>query len=178
MDHRVAPLLQGALAALAVVALVSWLAGRARRWRAQARLRRGHRGERDARRILEQAGWRVVQGHPAGELALDVGGDQVTQPLCADYLCEKGGRRLPAEVKTGDAADPRGRATRRQLLEYAVAYGAGSTLFVDADQGTVVEVVFPGLRETRARTPWGTLLVVLAVGVGVGLWLGGRPFWP
>ncbi|HEY3354748.1 MAG TPA: hypothetical protein VGQ83_15955, partial [Polyangia bacterium] len=129
-----------------VVLVLVWLVAAARRaWRRRRdvrRVRRGHAGERRGRALLEAAGWRVRRAHPPGELRVAVDGEDFAQPLTADYLCERAGRVLPAEVKTGAAADLAESATRRQLLEYAVAYGAGATLFVDADEGTVSEVVF------------------------------------
>jgi hypothetical protein len=170
MQQRV--LLGGALLGALVVLALGWLALAARRaWRRRrelARLRRGHAGERRGRALLEQAGWRVLRAHPPGELRVGVDGDERVQPLTADYLCERGGRVLPAEVKTGAAADLAASATRRQLLEYAVAYGAGATLFVDADEGRVAEVAFAA-SPPPARSRRGAVVLALAVGLLGGL---------
>jgi Holliday junction resolvase len=177
MDRSLGLVAVGALAALALVASWAWVWRRWRRWRSLARVRRGHQGEREARQVLERAGWKVLRSHPPGALVLEVGGGPREQPVTADYLCRKGGRVLPAEVKTGDAADPCSRDTRRQLLEYAVAYQSGSTLFVDADQGEVVEVAFPGLGPPRRR--WRGAMLCFMAGALAG-WLLGvvRLPWP
>jgi hypothetical protein len=178
----------GALAVLLLWALVR-TAGRAlRRRRGLRRQRHGHAGEQRGAALLEAAGWRVLEAHPPAELAVEVDGEPFGQPLQADYLCEQDSRTLPAEVKTGQAADLGARATRRQLLEYAVAYRSGATLLVDADAGTVAEVRFPAAgapgtapgRAGAVRAALVAALVALLVGAGLGLvagyWLWGpRP---
>jgi hypothetical protein len=178
----------GALAALLLWAL--WAAARRalRRRRGLVRQRHGHAGERRAAALLQAAGWRVRDSHPPVELTVTVDGEPYVQPLEADYLCERDGRTLPAEVKTGQAADLGARATRRQLLEYAVAYRSGATLLVDADAGTVAEVRFPAAAAAasgraaggRGGAHAGTLATALLGGVIAGLaagyWLwGSRP---
>lgn len=158
----------GALLALVVAALLAAARRALARARERARVRHGHAGERRGRVLLERAGWRVLAAQPAAELTLAVDGEELTRALCADYLCERDGRVLPAEVKTGAGADPASRATRRQLLEYALAYGSGTVLFVDADAGTVREVLFPQ-GEARAARPRAPLRVGLVVALGGGL---------
>ncbi|HET9625604.1 MAG TPA: hypothetical protein VFP84_29760, partial [Kofleriaceae bacterium] len=56
------------------------------------------------------------------------------------------GERLVAEVKTGEVA-PRlaTAATRRQLLEYLVAFGVDGVLLVCPELGTIQRVAFVGL---------------------------------
>lgn len=73
-----------------------------------------------------------------------------------DYLVrDLRDRRWVAEVKSGDEApDPVQRATRRQLLEYAVLVpDAAGVLLVDMEARVLHEVAFPPLithRFTRA----------------------------
>ena len=176
----------GAVVVAALWALVAALGRWLRRHRGLARQRHGHAGEKRGAALLERAGWRVLDAHPPAELTLEVDGEPFGQPLEADYLCERDGRTLPAEVKTGQAADLGARATRRQLLEYAVGYGGGATLFVDADAGTVAEVRFPAAVTPAAAPRTGgrtrmagiaTALVLGALGgLAAGYWLwGARP---
>jgi hypothetical protein len=184
--ERLPPLVFAAIGALVVAAV--WAAVAAarralRRRRGLARQRHGHAGEQRGAALLEEAGWRVLDAHPPAALAVIVDGEDFAQPLEADYLCERGGRTLPAEVKTGQAADLAARATRRQLLEYAVAYRSGATLLVDADAGTVAEVRFPaaaGAAPAPARPGRGGAVVAALLGALAGLaagyWLWGtRP---
>jgi hypothetical protein len=161
-------LLAGFVAALALAWFVAALRGAWRRHRVLARVRHGHAGERRGRALLERAGWRVLAAHPPGELRLLVDGEEVTQPLAADYLCERDGRVLPAEVKTGASAAVAAPATRRQLLEYATAYRSGAALFVDADDGTVSEVSFAAAPVTQHRRS-GALALAFVVGATAGL---------
>lgn len=66
--------------------------------------------------------------------------------LRADYLVRRGSERFVAEVKTGRVAPCLATAaTRRQLLEYRLAYAADGVLLVDMAQRRIHEVVFPSL---------------------------------
>jgi hypothetical protein len=170
----------GVLLTMLLWALVAAVRRALRRQRGRARQRRGHAGEQRGAALLESAGWRVLDAHPPAELGVEVDGETFAQPLEADYLCKRDGRILPAEVKTGQAADLGNRATRRQLLEYAVAYRSGATLLVDADAGTVAEVCFPEAGAPAAAPPAGrrarAVVTALAVGAALGL-LAGYWLW-
>jgi hypothetical protein len=78
-------------------------------------------------------------------------GEPMELELRADYLVEAAGERLVAEVKTGDAA-PRldTAATRRQLLEYSIAFAVDGVLLVCPEAGAIHRVEFPGA--TRSTT--------------------------
>jgi len=130
----------------AVVAL--WLAARLRAWRgsrrARARAARAGAGEDEAARLLEDAGYTIVERQARVTWAPLVDGAPVMMELRADYLVEAGGELLVAEVKTGeDAPSVTTAATRRQLLEYHVAFGADGVLLVCPERGAIHRVVFP-----------------------------------
>jgi len=143
--------LAGALVALV---LARWLRG----WRgsrvARVRAARAGAGEDRAAQLLRDAGFTIVatQARTWWSPLLD-GGPQEME-LRADYLVEADGELLVAEVKTGDEA-PRlsTAATRRQLLEYHVAfsaaYGAEGVLLVCPELGTIHRVEFPLLGGER-----------------------------
>ena len=132
-------------AALAVLALL-WMGWRLRRWWLAARLgrvrRRGARGEARSRRILERHGYRIVaeQERIVGQLLVD--GEPLRFELRADAIVEKGGQRLVAEIKTGGAAAPTSRETRRQLLEYAHVFRPDGVLLVDVGAERVYRIDF------------------------------------
>lgn len=64
--------------------------------------------------------------------------------LRADLLVERQGQQYVAEVKTGSSApDLSNAGTRRQLLEYSLAYQSPVILLVDVERDRVVEVSFP-----------------------------------
>jgi hypothetical protein len=83
-----------------------------------------------------------------------------------DFIVERAGEQLVAEVKTGHTAPRIERAeTRRQLLEYQLVTGARCVLLVDPDAGTINEIAFPITMPLAppAATSWRTpaLLVTL-----------------
>ena len=130
----------------AVVAL--WLAARLRAWRgswrARARAARAGEGEDAAADLLEQAGYVIVERQARVTWAPLVDGAPVMMELRADYLVEGNGELLVAEVKTGDEAPSvTTAATRRQLLEYHVAFGADGVLLVCPESGAIHRIVFP-----------------------------------
>ena len=136
------------------------------------RTRRGLRGEKQAERLLERHGYRVLERQIAGGYLADVDGEARQVTLSADLWVEREGRRLIAEVKTGPKAARFEHAdTRRQLLEYQLAFGGDAVLLVDPERETIQEVRFPIPGHVSAQsTPssagwlWG-LAVLLAAGV-------------
>lgn len=141
----VAAVLAGALVALV---LARWL----RTWRGSRRARvraaRAGAGEDGAAAMLRSAGYRIIARQARTWWTPLVDGEPHETELRADYLVEADGELLVAEVKTGDEA-PRlsTAATRRQLLEYQVAfavqYGAQGVLLVCPELGTIHRVEFP-----------------------------------
>lgn len=130
----------------AVVAL--WLAGKLRRWRgsmrARARAARAGAGEDAAALLLADAGFTIVERQARVLWAPLVDGEPLLMELRADYLVEADGQLLVAEVKTGEEAPSlETAATRRQLLEYHVAFAADGVLLVCPERGTIQRVVFP-----------------------------------
>lgn len=145
--------LAGALIALVLARLV-------RQWRgslrARVRARRAGAGEDRAAAMLRHAGYRIVARQARTWWAPVVDGVPHETELRADYLVEAAtGELFVAEVKTGDEA-PRiaTAATRRQLLEYHVAFhvalGAEGVLLVCPELGTIHRVEFPSLDRTKS----------------------------
>lgn len=141
----------GAVLSVAVVVLAFlW-------WRALGRVGRANRrrqaiasqGEADAERVLAAAGYAVVARQVTGTFVMEVDGERVEVRCRADLVVEGRGRFV-AEVKTGDrAADPTHPATRRQLLEYALAFDVDGVLLVDMVERSVHAVSFPGAGDRR-----------------------------
>jgi hypothetical protein len=150
------------VAALALVALVAVLQS-ARlafaRWLPGHRLRvsraRGADGEVRAEPLLRGLGYAIVARQAPVSYDVSVDGAWRAIELRADFVVERDGRRFVAEVKTGRLA-PRldTSATRRQLLEYRIAFDVVGVLLVDVDAGRVHAVEFP-LPVTRAAQPAG-----------------------
>lgn len=134
-----------ALAGLIVlaIALAAWARAVAASRRARRRARRALAGERAAERLLAGRGFRVVDRQVPLCWDIAVAGEPCSVDLRVDFLAERHGRLYVAEVKTGNVAPDIGNAaTRRQLLEYLIAYRADAALLVDAELGDVLEVDF------------------------------------
>jgi hypothetical protein len=159
--------------ALALLALVQSARLALRRWQLLKRLafsrERGAVGERRALGVLEERGFEILGRQVAVTYELEIDGEPVSVSLRADYLVADSECRYVAEVKTGEYA-PRieTAATRRQLLEYRMAFeslNVGGVLLVDPEAGRVRVVRFP-LPVRHART--NSALVWLMAGITVG----------
>lgn len=137
-----------AIAALCALALAVLLAARAlarQRSRSIARRRsaRAIAGEREAEDLLADCGFAILDRQAGLVWSIECDGEPHPVELRADLLVERDGRRYVAEVKTGLSAPLlTNAATRRQLLEYCVAYQVDSVLLVDIDSQAIREVTF------------------------------------
>lgn len=142
--------LVGALFALVLARLMrSWRGSR----RAIRRAARAGAGEHDAVDLLEDSGYRIVATQARTWWSPLVDGEPHETELRADFLVEGENddgvtELLVAEVKTGEEApDLSTAATRRQLLEYQVAFGVAlgtaGVLLVCPERGTIHRVEFP-----------------------------------
>ena len=129
------------LTALAIRHVLRRLQARATQW---SRTRRAQRGERRAEKLLRKSGYRILERQAPCTYELLVNGKPVEIEVRADLLVKNRRGIYVAEVKTGRAAPRIGNcATRRQLLEYAVAYDAIGVLLVDMEKKSIAEVRFP-----------------------------------
>ena len=160
-----------AVVAALLVALVQTLRLAIARWLPARRLRlareRGAEGEVRAEALLRRLGYAIVARQAALSYGVSIDGEPRSIDLRADFLVERDRRLFVAEVKTGRLA-PRleTSATRRQLLEYRVAFDTAGVLLVDVDAGRVHAVEFP---LPAARKAPGARLVWVLAGVAIGL---------
>ena len=137
MFHHALPWVVAALCALALVLLLAARALARRRWA------RAAAGEIEAEDLLADHGFAIVDRQAGLLWSIDCDGEPHPVELRADLLVERDGRRYVAEVKTGISAPLlTNAATRRQLLEYCVAYQVDSVLLVDIDEQAIREVTF------------------------------------
>jgi hypothetical protein len=165
------------LVAVCVAALMLALVQTARlaftRWLPRHRLAvaraAGADGERRAEPLLLRLGYEIVSRQAPVSYDIAVDGERFEIALRADFLVERDGRRYVAEVKTGRLA-PRLEtpSTRRQLLEYRVAFDVDGVLLVDVDLGRVHSLEFPSAapRSDEPRVAW---MLWLALGGALGL---------
>lgn len=155
-----------AAVALALVGF-AWLVLRVRRGLERARLRRrfhrAARGQRRARALLEREGFNILAEEQVASGEMVVDGEPQAFEVRVDFLVERDRRSYAVEVKTGaKATDPLGRATRRQLGEYARVLGVDGVYLLDMETPRLVEVSFPGPRVARAGGRlWPLLLGVI-----------------
>ena len=136
---------------VALAVLVAILGGawqRASRSRlARRRMARATAGEQRAIALLETHGFELLGAQVATTYELLVDGAAHDVKVRADYVVTRDGLAYVAEVKTGELA-PRidTIATRRQLLEYRMAFDVAGVLLVDVESALVREVIFPSSR--------------------------------
>ncbi len=139
--------LAAALLLLALGAVASWwLRSLLGRWRRQGRAALAARGELAAADLLESAGYEILGRQVRSRWLLEVDGRSLVVELRVDYLVARGGEVFVADAKTGEfATSLRHPATRRQLLEYLLAYRAQGALLLDMNGQRIHHVKFPGL---------------------------------
>ena len=166
-----------ALACAVCLALGGWAALALRdlreRWRGRALQRQGVRGERDAERLLKAAGYAIRDRQARRSYGVEVNGALQRAEVAFDFIVERRGELLAAEVKTGHAAPRIERAeTRRQLLEYQLASGARCVLLVDPDAGTISEVAFPiTLPSAAPKSSWRASAALVALVIAAAWYL-------
>ncbi len=138
--------------ALIALVLARWW----RTWRGSLRARRragrAVAGETTAAGMLRKAGFRIVARQARTWWSPLFDGEAYEIEVRADYLVEAEGELLVAEVKTGrEAPELATAATRRQLLEYRVAFDVSGVLLVCPERQAIHRVDFPVLHDARAR---------------------------
>lgn len=130
---------------LVLIWLRTWYRARAWARRHQARIDTARVGEDRSVELLEEQGFEILDSQVTFEYQLEVDDDLLPITLRCDHLVARDGQRFVAEVKTGNSApNPRLAATRRQLLEYRVAYRVDGVLLVDMDREQIMRIRFPG----------------------------------
>ena len=127
---------------LVQAARISWRRAATRlRW--QQKRTRARAGEEDAERLLSNSGFRVLRRQYRQPWTIAVDGSTEQVELRADLLVEKGSKQYVVEVKTGAIApNIRTAATRRQLLEYRLAYDVDGALLVDMEKRRIHRIDF------------------------------------
>ena len=131
------------LALLCFTALMWWRSSRRDDQRRARRARVARRAEEDAEVLLERLGYEIVDRQVPGSLSLFIDDEPVPIRCRADLLVHRGGHDYVAEVKSGKlVTDPTHPATRRQLLEYQLAFDVDGILLVDMHHECIHQVAF------------------------------------
>ena len=101
---------------------------------------------------------------------LEVDGAPQAASLRCDLVVTRAGRRFVAEVKTGALAPRLDHApTRRQIVEYLLAFDADGVLLVDAERDEVREVRLRRDAPPASACPW-----IAVAAVATAAWLATR----
>lgn len=128
---------------------------------------RAKRGEKGARRFLEQQGYVILDDQVQHTVVLEMDGNTVESIVRADMLAKKNGRIYVVEVKTGQQANPRLPLVRRQMLEYDLLFKPHAVLFVDMENKRIHTVRFLHHQKT-----WQTRFTYGLIGLLIGLLIG------
>lgn len=136
------------------------------RWIRKRRLIGAKRSEEKAAILLEQKGFHIIRCQPTAASLAYVNGKLHTTTIRADFLARKGWRTFVVEVKSGRTASRLSARTRRQLLEYQLAFQPDGILLVDMSSKNFREVSF------RPPFYWRNLFPAVAAS-GIAFLLGG-----
>lgn len=150
MPTEISPALAAAVLAalgLLLAVIIVWLTLALRRWwkarELGARMDVASAGERRAEEWLVARGHRVLERQVTRRCVMHINQRVAEYDVRADLLVRMGDEDVIVEVKTGDAADPRLPATRRQLREYCEVFGVDRIYLFDASNERLHEVQFP-----------------------------------
>jgi hypothetical protein len=130
------------LLAACLLARSLWLSWQRRR-RLRGQVLDAQASERAAVRLVEKSGYRVESTQVSRQWTLWANGEPLHVRLRADMILRKGKQRFVADVKLGQQASQlRTIATRRQLLEYRMAYDVDGVLLIDMAREAIVRVEF------------------------------------
>ncbi|HEY6880598.1 MAG TPA: hypothetical protein VI299_21385 [Polyangiales bacterium] len=176
MDRSV--LLAFAAVALLFLVLGAWLDGKRRtliaKRAASKAAKHGLKSEKDAEKLLKKLGYQVIQKQPPASYWAVVDGEPQAINVAGDLLLEKNGQSFLAEVKTGKAAKLEHEGTRRQILEYQLAFGVDGILLLDMDAKVMRTIRFPlpkkaGVTVAAAKAKKTALRLLIAIGALAGL---------
>jgi hypothetical protein len=159
-------------AASVLLALGIWVLRQLGRHRRRRIAKRALGAERLALELLRAEGFEVLETQVRQPWTVEHGERRFDVQLRADAVVQRNGRRYVAEIKsTSLVADLKHGPTRRQLLEYAIAYGTDGVLLIDMHGEHVEEVTFPGLSREPRASYWSAVVLCVLLFL-VGLWLG------
>jgi Holliday junction resolvase len=121
------------------VKIGNWL--RAKRLR--KRFSKSRQAEKEAEKILKKNGYAVIDAQKSKPLLITIG-DKIHRYLVRiDYLARKRGKVYVVEVKSGEKIPYiTNRETRRQMLEYYLAYQPCGILLLNMKNKSISEVKF------------------------------------
>ena len=107
------------------------------------RFARSKRAEREAEKFLKKKGFAIVDSQKSKPILITIG-DKIHRYLIRiDYLVRKKGKIYVVEVKSGEKSPYiTNRETRRQMLEYYLAYQPNGIILLNMKSKSIAEVKF------------------------------------
>ncbi len=107
------------------------------------RSRSSKRAEKNAEKWLKRNGFQIIGKQQSRPLIIKTGNTSHRYLIRTDFLVKKGGNKFVVEVKSGRKNSKiTNRETRRQLLEYFLAYQTYGIILFDMDSKNFSEVKF------------------------------------
>ena len=138
----------GIICLILFIKISNWL--RAKRLR--KRFSKSRQAEKEAEKILRKNGYAIIDAQKSKPLLITIG-DKIHRYLVRiDYLARKGGKIFVVEVKSGEKIPYiTNRETRRQMLEYYLAYQPCGILLLNMKNKSISEVKFQ-FESTKRQT--------------------------
>lgn len=119
----------------------------ARRLAMESRFEKGREGEATADVLLARSGYEILEDQAVRKITVLVDDVPLEFTIKPDKLLRRDGERYVADVKTGKSAPSvKNSSTRRQLLEYRVAFpDFAGVLLVAPERGSIQRIRFADL---------------------------------
>jgi len=106
-------------------------------------LYKAKRAENSAVKILQSAGYKIVDVQKRVKVKTKIDGKDYYNTIIADMIVKKGGKNFLVEIKTGKQTErPVAPQIRRQLLEYFLVFKPDGIILLDMEVGKLHYVSF------------------------------------
>lgn len=121
--------------------------------RLKKRFSKSRQAEKEAEKILRKNGYAVIDAQKSKPLLITIGEKTHRYLVRIDYLARRKGKIYVVEVKSGEKIPYiTNRETRRQMLEYYLAYQPSGILLLNMKNKSISEVKFQFESTVRQKT--------------------------
>ena len=138
----------GIICLIFYIKISNWL----RAERLRKRFSKSRQAEKEAEKILKKNGYAIIDTQKSKPLLITIGNKINSYLVRIDYLARKSGKVYVVEVKSGEKIPYiTNRETRRQMLEYYLAYQPSGILLLNMKNKSISEVKFQ-FESTKRQT--------------------------
>ena len=132
-------------------------------------MKRAKAVEKDAEKLLRQQGYEIISSQNRGIYKLKVNEEIKEILIIPDFIVRKNNKIFVAEVKKGkEVGSIKNSHTRRQLLEYFVAYEPDGILLLDMNSSNINTVEFLFVERYQNKKENKYYLLFLLIGFVLG----------